>query len=254
MSALGYWYELINVLTRKEISVRYKSSLLGYFWSVLHPLAFGLIYYVVFREIMRVPVNNYPLFLLCGLFPWQWASTAMCNAPAIFQSNAAIIRRVPFPRGVLPVSLVLMEGIHFICALPVIVLIIVLNGELPSFAWLWGIPLLWLLQSLLLTGISWILASITPFLRDLERFTALGIMALFYATPVLYPPHIVPARWHWVLQVNPLSTLIASWRDLLMTGHLAARPIVLSLAEGLLSLLVGFLVLRRLSPHLAEVL
>lgn len=254
MFSFGYWCELISVLTRKEINVRYKSSVLGYLWSVLHPLTFGLIYFVVFREIMRVPVANYPLFILSGLFPWQWAAAAISNAPATFLANASIIRRVAFPRGALPVSLVLMEGIHFLCALPVIVLLIVCSGGLPSICWLWGIPVLWAIQSALLTGITWALAVVTPFLRDLERFTALGVMALFYATPVLYPAQMVPARWAWLLWANPFASLIAAWRDLLMKGQLSLVSLGIPLVAAVASLLAGFRVLRTLSPSMAEVL
>ncbi|HDT2108508.1 TPA: ABC transporter permease [Enterobacter roggenkampii] len=254
MSSLGYWCELISVLTRKEINIRYKSSVLGYLWSVLHPLIFGLIYFVIFREIMRFPIANYPLFILSGLFPWQWVAAALSNAPAIFLANASIIRRVAFPHGALPVSLVLMEGIHFLCALPVIVLLIVFSGSWPSVCWVWGIPVLWAIQSALLAGITCTLAVITPFLRDLERFTALGVMALFYATPVLYPTQFVPARWAWLLWVNPFAPLIGAWRDLLMKGQLPIALLCIPVTAAIGSLLVGIWVLRKFSPTMAEVL
>ncbi|OAT31285.1 hypothetical protein M975_2616 [Buttiauxella brennerae ATCC 51605] len=254
MSSPGYWLELIQILTRKEISVRYKSSVLGYFWSVANPLMFGLIYYVVFKETMRVPVANYPLFLLCGLFAWQWMTAVIGNATTVFLANSVIIRKMSFPRGALPVSQVLMEGGHFLCALPVIVLLMLIMGQTPSLAWVWGVPLMWFLQALFLTGIAWTVASLTPFVRDLERFISLGLMALFYASPILYTPQMLPQRWQWVLHANPLAPFILAWRDLLMNGHLSGQSVAILFTLSFFSLLIGGGILHCLSPRLAEIL
>lgn len=254
MISPGYWLELIQVLTRKEIGVRYKSSILGYLWSVANPLLFGIIYYVVFKETMRVPVDNYPLFLLCGLFPWQWMTAAIGNSTTVFLANAVIIRKISFPRGALPLSQVLMEGGHFLCSLPVIASLMLLTGVTPSLSWIWGVPLLWSLQVMLLTGLAWVVASITPFLRDLERFISLGMMALFYASPILYTPQMLPERWQWMLHANPLAPFVLTWRDLLMNGHVSGHSLGIMCALSLTSLLVGWVNLRLLSPRLAEIL
>lgn len=250
----AYWCELIYELTRKEVKVRYKSSLLGYMWSLANPLFFGGIYYYVFHKVMKVPFENYPLFLVSGLFSWQWISASITNAGAVFLSNAVIIRRVAFPREALPVSIVLMEGLHFLCAIPVILFFVFDAGHTPALNWIWGIPLLWLLQVGFLTGICWIAAVITPFLRDMERFISLGLMAAFYATPVLYPPNMVPQSWKWVLNFNPAASLTQAWRHLLIDGSLTMHEILMILTFTTVSLIAGFSIFKWTSPRLAEVL
>ena len=249
-----YGYELVMVLLHKEMQVRYRGSLLGYAWSVAHPLAFGLLYWLVFGQVMRVPVAEYPLFLLSGLFPWQWMAASLGNAPSAFLANSAIIRKTAFPRGVLPFSQVLMEGIHFLCALPVLAGFLLWHGHRPAACWLWAVPALFLLQLMLLTGMAWLLASLTPFLRDLERFAQLGVMMLMYASPVIWAPDMLPARGAWVLNLNPVAPLIMAWRDLLLHNRVALADFPVMGLAVVLSLLAGGLVLCRLAPRLAEVL
>ncbi|UIL51491.1 ABC transporter permease [Pantoea agglomerans] len=248
------WYEMVLVLLHKEMQVRYRGSLLGYVWSVAHPLTFGLIYWVVFGKVMRVPVAEYPLFLLSGLFPWQWMAASLGNAPDAFLANSAIIRKTAFPRGVLPFSQVLMEGVHFLCALPVLTGFLLWYGHQPALCWLWAIPLLFLLQLLLLTGITLLLASLTPFLRDLERFVQLGIMMLMYSTPIIWAPDMLPLRWQWLLNLNPAAPLVMAWRELLLDNQVTLSRFPVMALMVLLSLLAGSQVLRRLAPRLAEVL
>lgn len=254
LSPLRRGYELVRVLLHKEMQVRYRGSLLGYAWSVAHPLTFALIYWVVIGRIMRVPVAEYPLFLLSGLFAWQWMAASLGNAPDAFLANSAIIRKTVFPRGVLPFSQVLMEGVHFLCALPVLTGFLMWSGHRPAPCWLWAIPTLFFLQLLLLTGMSWLLASLTPFLRDLERFVQIGIMMLMYATPVIWSQDMLPHRWQWLLKLNPAATLVTSWRDLLLHNRVTLSHFPLMALMALLSLLIGWQVLRRLAPRLAEIL
>lgn len=254
ISSLRHGCELVHVLLHKEMQVRYRGSLLGYVWSVAHPLMFGLIYWLVFGHIMRVPVQEYPLFLLSGLFPWQWIAASLGNAPAAFMSNSAIIRKTAFPRGVLPFSQVLMEGVHFLCTLPVLTGFLLWYGHRPALCWLWTVPALFMFQILFLTGMSWLLASLTPFLRDMERFVQLGIMMMMYATPVIWSPEMLPTRWQWLLSLNPAAQLVVSWRSLLLHNQVSLPLFPLMSLTALLSLLAGWQVLRRLAPRLAEVL
>lgn len=98
---LEYFRDLLFVLTQKEIKVRYKSSWLGYAWSIAHPLVFALIYFVAFGLFMRVQIPHYPLFLIAGLFPWQWFANSINVSPNIFLQNTMLIKKVKFPRNIL---------------------------------------------------------------------------------------------------------------------------------------------------------
>ena len=127
-----YYIDLILVLTQKELKVRYKSSILGYLWSVAHPLAFAVVFYVAFKVIVKIPVENYALFLICGLFPWQWFANSVNAAPMIFLGNAPLIKKVNFPRNLIPFTLVLQDMVHFVLAIPVIILFLFFAGKIPG--------------------------------------------------------------------------------------------------------------------------
>src|SRR5208282_5259316 len=159
--------DLVVVLTQKELKVRYKSSLFGYLWSVAHPLAFAFVFFIAFKVVMKIQMEDYALFLIAGLFPWQWFANSLNGAPGIFLSNAPIIKKVNFPRNIIPFTAVLQDMIHFILSIPVIIVFMFIYHRPLSFAWLYGIPLLLLIQFSLIYGISLVVSSINLFFRDL---------------------------------------------------------------------------------------
>lgn len=241
------------ILTQKEMKSRYKNSALGYVWSVANPLLFAVIYYIVFGQIMKVPIENYAVFLIAGLLPWQWLANSVIAAPHIFLANATLIKKVRFPRHVLVVSYVLNEGIHFLLSIPVIVGLLVENGIRPSWSWLAGIPLLLAAQFLIVYGIAITLASANLFFRDLERLTALFITLLFFLTPITYSSEMAPGLYRSFLYANPVAPLIESWRELFMHGQFSWLVVGLCYLSALGTILVGTFVYWRMSPKFAEV-
>jgi len=120
--AFQYYKDLIVALTQKELKVKYKRSFLGYLWSIANPLALALVFYVAFKVVMRIPIENYTLFLISGLFPWQWFSNSVSSSAMVFVGNASLIKKVNFPRESLVIATVLNDMLHFILSIPVIVI------------------------------------------------------------------------------------------------------------------------------------
>ena len=112
--SVQYLFDLTLILTRKEMQVRYKSNVLGYLWSVLQPLSFALVYFIAFKIFMRFKMENYTLYLLTGMFPWQRFANSVNEASATFTGNASIIKKINFPRNLLVASTIIKDGIHFI--------------------------------------------------------------------------------------------------------------------------------------------
>ena len=254
---LQHYWDLLYVITRKEIQVKYKGSLLGYLWSVAHPLALAVIFYYAFKIVIRLSVDPYPyqLFLICGLFPWQWFSNSVTASPFIFISNASIIKKVNFPRNIIPLATILNDMIHFILTIPVIVVFMIFHGYSPSLSWIYGIPLLLLIQLLGTYGVVMIIASFNLFLRDLERITVLLITFAFYLTPIIYPASKVPGQYRtFLFLLNPLASLLVSWRMLFLEGKTDPFHLSLSFTSALLIAVVGHLVFRKLSWKFAEVI
>jgi lipopolysaccharide transport system permease protein len=247
-----YLKDLVIVLTQKEIKLRYKNSWLGYVWSVANPLAFATLYFVAFRVFMRVDIPQYPLFLIAGLFPWQWIANSTGAAPSLFLANTTLLKKVRFPRSVLVLSTVLNDGVHFMCAIPVLVALLLFYGLSPSSSWLIGVPLLAAAQLLLVYGLAVTIASLNLFFRDLERLTSLVITFLFLLTPIVYSESMVPPQYRVLFYLNPAAPIVLSWRQLFLSGDLSWPNIAVGYLYALLVFAVGTAVYEKLSWKFAE--
>lgn len=251
---IGYLFDLISVITEKELKVRYKSSILGYLWSIANPLLFALIYYFIFKLVMRVQIPNYTIFLITGLFPWQWFASSTSNSLFAFIANAQIIKKTVFPRSVIPLSNVMMEFLHFLCTIPVIMVFLFIYDMRPHFSWLWGVPLIALAQMIFTYGLALMLSTLNLFFRDLERFITLGLMLMFYCTPILYSLDLIPEQYRAFVEGNPLSLLILCWRDLFMNGKIDFVFIGELYIYALAMMLAGGWVFNKLKYRFAEIL
>jgi lipopolysaccharide transport system permease protein len=252
--SLVYLLDLILVLVQKDMKVRYKSSWLGYAWSVANPLLFTAVYYVSLGVFLRfeIPGYPYPLFLIAGQFPWQWLASSIGGGPMAFINNASLIKKVRFPRNIIIVSSVLGDAIHFLLTIPVTVLALLWYGRAPSWSWIPGIPLLVLAQFLTVYGAALAVASINVFVRDLERLVALFIQVLFFLTPVIYSVSVVPVQYHVWIKLNPVAPLIRAWQKLLLDGYLDPVLVGATYLSAVTCLVLGTLIYRALSPRFAE--
>jgi lipopolysaccharide transport system permease protein len=249
-----YLRDLIIVLTEKEIKGRYKNSWLGYAWSVLNPLAFATVYYLAFGVFMRVQITDYPLFLVAGLFPWQWVSHSMSAAPNIFLANATLLKKVRFARHILVVSAVLSDGLHFLMSIPVILVFLAIYHVAPTWFWLIGVPALTGIQLIMVYGMSLLIASLNLFLRDLDRLTILFMAFLFFLTPIAYTSSMIPERYQVYMYLNPFTPLILNWQQLFLTGTLSAGGVLAAGMMAALMAIVGYLIYSKLAPKFAEVI
>jgi lipopolysaccharide transport system permease protein len=251
---IRYFLDLVLILTQKDLKVRYKSSVLGYFWSIAHPLALAFVFVVAFKVVMRVQMEDYALFLIMGLFPWQWFSNSVTLPTTAFLQNASIIKKVNFPRNIIPFTLVLQDMLHFIVSIPVIVLFMLFYGKTPSWNWLLGIPVLLATQFAMTYGISLAVSTLNLFFRDLERLMQLSVTLLFYFTPIIYPETMIPDKYKRLILLNPLTPIIVNWRNLFMHGTLDYHSLSLAVLYGIAAVVIGFAVYKKLSWKFAEVL
>jgi lipopolysaccharide transport system permease protein len=258
MNALSpaYYRDLVLVLLGKDFKVRYKSTVLGYAWSVLHPLLFAAVFFVVFSKLLRVKTDPYPyaLFLIAGLFPWQWFSNSVNASNYFFLGNSSLIKKVRFPREFLVLSGVLGDCIHFVISIPVIVVFMVAYGYYPSLSWLWQLPLLVAVQFLITQGLALMVATMNLYFRDLERLTGLVVMLWFYLTPVIYPTKfLVEQGYGWALYANPLASLVVCWQRVFLDGVLPTDLLAVASLFGVVVFLAGHRLYRRLEWRFAEI-
>jgi len=254
MTALRYYIDLIEVLTLKEIKVRYKNNIFGYFWSILHPLSLALVFYFAFKFIMKFQIKNFAYFLICGLFPWQWFSNSVLAGSTSLLANATLIKKVNFPKFFIPLATVLNDAFHFLASLPVILFFGFLFNKFHFLVLFSFLPLQLLAQFIITYGLVLFLAPINLFFRDLERLIQIGLTILFYLTPIIYDVSFIPPNLKVFFYLNPLFGLIENWRLIFIEGSFNWFYFELSLLEGILIFFFGFKVFKKLSPRFAEVL
>lgn len=247
--------ELLYLLVLKDLKVRYKSSVLGYIWALANPFAFAFVYWIAFKFIMRVEMENYSIFLITGMFPWIWLSTSIIQATRVFQVNSSLVKKVNLNRAVLPLSIVMGETVHFLFALPVIVIFLAMaGGQFVHLSWIWQIPLLILTQMVFVYPLALMFSMANVFVRDVEYLVGVAFSMLFFATPMVYPISMVPQEYRSYAEASPLHALIQAWRTVLMDGAIHDQYVLYCLAWGSVFSVAAFLMYRRLKHRLGELL
>ncbi len=249
-----YYIDLIFVLTKKEIKVRYKNSVLGYVWSIANPLLYSIIFYFVFKIVMKFQIKQYSLFLISGLFPWQWISNSITMSASVFINNASLVKKVAFPRYFLLLAQILNDGFHFLISIPVIVIFCLFYKHIPDIEWFIYILLLLLPTFLCILGISFIVSSINVIFRDIQHIINLIMTLLFYLTPVFYDIDFVPKKYILFINFNPFASIIINWRLLFMHNYIDFSKFLLSLVWGIFLVFIGYFIYFKLNCRFAELL
>ena len=205
---LYQYRELLKTSVKKEVRGKYKNSFLGVLWSFLNPLLQITVYAIVFPLILRNNQENYVIFLCCGLIPWTFFATAINRSAFCFIENGNILKKVYFPREIVPISVVTSEAINFLIS-TIIILGFVIFGGLGITKYIILYPLVLIVQYFIVLAISIIIASICVYLRDLQHFIGVALQLLFYAAPVVYAPSTIPENFQWILKFNPLMIVFA---------------------------------------------
>jgi ABC-type polysaccharide/polyol phosphate export permease len=248
-------WDLLYLLTFRELKLRYQDTVFGFLWSLIRPLLQGAVLFVVLSKFIRIDVEDYGLVLLAALFPWTWFQTSLTLAVGSFAGNGPLIKKVYFPRAVLPLATVLNNGVQYALSIPVLVLLLVFSGYRPDWTWLIGIPYLMAVEALLIMGIVLFLASLDVYFRDLEHLTDVVVgLIWFYLTPVIYPLSIVPDKYHdWVL-LNPMASLVEGWRNVYLHNQLPGAEMWPALVFAAAMAAIGSLSFQKMQGGFADAL
>lgn len=244
--------ELLKSSIKKDVGGKYKNSVLGVLWTFLYPLLQIAVYAIVFPLIMRSNMENYTVFVCCGLIPWNFFSTAISRSSFTMIENGNILKKVYFPREILPISVVTSEAVNFVIS-TIIILAFVLGTGMGLTWYVIFYPVILLIQYILLIGISLFVSSITVYFRDLQHFIGIALQLLFYATPIVYATNIIPESYQWILRLNPMTFIIDGYRSIF---YYQQQPDFISLGITLLVSLilcvVGYLLFSKLQKRFAE--
>lgn len=244
--------ELLKTSVKKEIRGKYKNSFLGVLWSFLNPLLQILVYAIVFPLILKNNEKNYVIFLCCGLIPWTFFSTAITRAAFTMIENGNIIKKVYFPREILPISIVTSEAINFLISTLIIIAFVLVYG-VGITGFILYYPIIFIVQYILILGISFIVSSITVYIRDLQHLIGVALQLLFYATPIVYNANTIPENFKWILNLNPMTYVINAYRDIFYNQVAPDVKSLLIVAGIMIAIcIVGYMIFNKLQKGFAE--
>lgn len=266
---LWAYRDLVRNLVVRDLKVRYKNSVLGILWSLLNPLLMMLVFSVVFTFMWpNTGTAHFPVFLLAGLLPWNFFQGAVMAATASIVGHSHLIKKIYFPREVLPISVVLSNLVNFLLALLVLFSFLIVSGIgfTPHILWL---PVIIVVQVAFTLGLAFLFSTLNVFYRDTMMILDVGLLAWFFLTPVFYSMEIIPAskivlgyeiavhrlvRW-----LNPMASLIDAYRTILYGSTNGAPPgppaldfLLRTSVTAAIVLLIGWLIFRRFSPVFGE--
>jgi len=269
LSELATTRDLMVNLTLRELRGKYKRSVLGWAWSLLNPLATMVIFSVVFRFFLKVPVPRgdpsgvkvFAFFLLCALLPWNFLANGMTGGMGALLNNANLIKKVYFPREVLVAANVASWVVSLLIELAVLAVALTIAGSF-VLPWLVGVIVLVAIQTVFVTGVALMLAVLNVYFRDVQHLIGILIQLWFYATPIVYPLSVVPRRaevlgWDVPLrtlyELNPMVRFVEAYRDCLY--NLRVPPlgdVAALLGVAVVTLIAGMALFNRLERRLAE--
>jgi lipopolysaccharide transport system permease protein len=250
-----YWaYRgLLWHLAVKELKVRYHQTTLGLLWALAQPLLPALILGTVFSRSLAAKSTGVPysLFLLAGLVPWSFLSSAVSLGSSAFVSNGYLLTKIYFPRAILPASSVVTASAEFAGGCLLLCAWAMAKGWPPHLTWL-ALPLLCLCTALLAFFLSIGIASLNVLYRDMRHALPFLLQIWMYATPVLYSPLLVPAKWRWLFGLNPMTCIVLGFRHILFGTPFDLRLGLSSALSGAIVSAAGIAVFLRLQHQLAE--
>lgn len=230
--------EFLKNSVSKDLRTRYRGSVFGFLWTFLNPLLMLVVYSVLFSIVVRMQVDNYPLFLFSTLLSWNFFANSILSGSSIVVGSGNLIKKIYFPHEILPISVVMAGLVNYLYGLVILIPALCIYGYYPNVHYVY-LPLILLIQVILTLAITFLVSALTVFFRDLEHMLAIIVNALFYLSGVLFPLSQVPEEARWLFYNNPIALLMASYRDVFYYGRTPDLQSLLFI--GLSSILLLFI-------------
>lgn len=246
--------ELLKSNVKKEIRGKYKGSFLGILWSFVNPLLMTLVYALVFPYLLRGSgYEHYTTFLIIGILPWNWFTTCISQGTFTVLGNGGIIKKVYFPREILPISVVTSGIVNYLISCLVMCIFLICSG-IGFSKYIVFFPIVMIAQYLLTLGIIFITSAINVYVRDLEYIINFFIQMLFYGTPILYSADMFAGtKIEFLVKMNPMATIINSYKDIFYWQNMPhIKSLLVVLAASVVFCYIGLLIFRKLSKGFAE--
>lgn len=244
----------LRTLLMKDFRVRYRNMSLGVGWSLANPLIMMSLLTFVFTRIFPSSEPNFPLFVLCGLIPFNFFTLAWATSTTALIDNASLIKRTRFPREIVPVTVVLGNCVHFLIQLLLLLGMTLAYGKGINIYWLY-IPVLVALEILFVIGLALAFSAIDVYIRDTRYVVESANLVLFWLVPIFYSFKSIPQQYHDVYRFNPIAAVVLAFRNVLLEGQAPVGSILFNLlVVSLLSFVIGVIVFERLKKRFYDYL
>ncbi len=252
MKEIYEYRDMIYSLVRRELRGRYQKSVLGMLWTFINPFFQILIYTLVFTLIFPSSIENYYIYLMTGIIPWTFFSEALGQGAGSIVGNADMTKKIYFPREVLTISSVTAKFVNMLLGF-IVIFIFLIFSPVGISAHILFLPVIFIAEYMIALGFTLMFASITVYLRDMEYIVNVLLMAWIWGTPIMYDISLVPAPLQKILLLNPMTSVIVSYHDLLYYHALpGVLTVIMLYVVGLVLLLLGETVFVRLEGNFAE--
>jgi lipopolysaccharide transport system permease protein len=251
---LWHYRDLLYFLTWREISIRYKQTVLGFMWAIIQPLLTMIVFTVFLGRLAKVPSDGvpYPVFSYLGLLPWTYFANAVTRSGMSLVSNANLLSKVYFPRLLIPLSGTLSALVDFAVAF-VILIVLMLIYSIPITASLLLVIPLTILTSVAATGVGLWLSALNVQYRDVQHAVPFLIQLWMFATPVVYPASEVPEKWRLLFAVNPMAGVIEAYRAAALDRPIDWQSLGVSVGVILLVTAIGAWQFRKMERRFADI-
>ena len=246
---------MIQSLVLRDLRGRYKASVLGFLWTFIVPLCQLLVYTIVFSVILKSNIEWFYLYLFVALIPWNFFSNCLTGGASCLIQQQSLVNKIYFPREVIPVSYVTGAFVNMLYCEIVVIIVALLSGVQFSFLGLLCLPIVFLIEYILALGFTMIFSAIDVYFRDLEHILGILAMAWMFLTPIMYDISIVPDNLKPIFQLNPMTSIIVAYRDILYYGSVPKlETLGIATGMGVLFLILGFLIFGHLKRRFSEVM
>lgn len=245
--------EMIYSLIKRELRGKYKASVLGFLWTFLNPLFQLLIYTIVFSVIMRSGIEKFYIFLFVGLVPWTFFSTCLSSGAACVVNQENLIKKIYFPRIIMPISFATSAFINMLLTFIVIFGMLFFTGYGVNLVALCYLPLIMVIEYIMALGICLLSSAITVFFRDMEYILGIVSMAWMYLSPILYTVDMVPEKYQTLFNMNPMAPVIIAYQQILYYQQIPKmETLIQAIGVGVVVLVIGYVVFERLQRKFVE--